>query len=121
MMYTANPPAGYVMTEVSGGFPVAVPVQTGGGRIAAQGVQQPMVLVSVPGASGSQSSFVQAASFDAVPTSSPSQQVQPQFVQINPLDAISPTDSQPQQAETRPSYRRGGYMPLQKEEVQLQL
>ena len=119
MMHTANPPAGYVMTQMSGGFPVAVPVQTEGGRVAAQGVQQPAVPVPITGASGAQSTFVQAASFDTMATGRPSQQIQPQFVQINPLDAISATDSQTQQAEMHPSYRRGGYMQLQNEEVRL--
>ena len=116
--------AGYVMTQDPSGHPVTVPIQGGGGMVPVQasgaqgGLQPPMVLMPVSGATGGQPMIVPATPSSVMAAGNPPQQVQPQFVQVNTSEAMTATGFQPQQTVMPPSYGHGKYMPLD-EQVRL--
>ena len=95
-----NPNSGYVMTQGHGGVPMAVPMQAGGGMVAAQTVtpgaqegQPQMVMVPFSSAMGHQHQYVsQAAPYGA-------------------------SGYQPQQVEMPPVRGQGQYVTLESEQV----
>lgn len=103
-MYTAN--AGYVMTQVPGGIPLAVPMQAVGVQTVTpreQGGQPQMIMVPVtPGAQGGQPQMVM------VPVSG-AEVYQPQLIQVPPAGVMA-TGYQLRQVEMPPPYEQGQYI-----------
>lgn len=116
-MCSNNPTDGYLISQLNGGDPVATPIQPGSGGTAPQGSHQPLVLVPVSGASPCQQEIVQAASSEGMATSTPQEQFQSHLVHISPSEAMSSTDSSPQESEIPRSLRHGGYALPKNEEV----
>lgn len=106
-MCSNNPSDGYLTPQLNGGAPVAAP----------RGYQQPVVIVPVSGASPGQHVIVQAPSSEGMATSAPQEQFQSHLVRISPSNAMSSTDSSPQESEIPRSFRHGGYALLKNEEV----
>lgn len=116
-MCSNNPSDGYLTPQLNEGVPVAAPMQPGSDGTAPRGYQQPVVIVPVSGASPGQHVIVQAASSEGMATSTPQEQFQSHLVRISPSNAMSSTDSSPQESEIPRSFRHGGYALLKNEEV----
>lgn len=79
MAYTAN--NGYVMSLITGGVPVAIPKEAGGGMAVKQGGQPQLVMVPVSGMEGYQP---QLAQFQAGPAGTMDTSYQPLQVDMSP-------------------------------------
>ena len=116
-MCSNNPSDGYLISQLNGGDPVATPIKPGSGGTAPQESHQPVVLVPVSGASPCQHEVAQAALSEGMETSTPQEQFQSHLVHISPSEAMSSTDSSPQESEIPRSFRHGGYALPKNEEV----
>ena len=116
-MCSNNPTDGYLTSQLNGGDPVATWIQLGSAGTAPQGSHQPVVLVPVSGASPCQHEIVQVASSEGMATSNPQEQFQSHLVRISPSEAMSSTDSSPQESEIPCSFKHGGYALPKHEEV----
>ncbi|CAH3186539.1 unnamed protein product [Porites evermanni] len=118
-MCSNNPTDGYLISQLNGGDPVATSIQLGSAGTAPQGSHQPVVLVPVSGASPCQHEIVQVASSEGMATSNPQEQFQSHLVRISPSEAMSSTDSSPQESEIPCSFKHGGYALPKHEENQV--